>query len=257
MLENKDLVLDTILNKRTPEIRDNQARIDSGEILLFIQEFKKLLFPSIILHQRKLSDQYEFCFKLLSSILSKVNVDEVITSKFIANIPQLIDLLDKDIDAIYNGDPSSKSKAEIVLCYPGFGAIFGHRVAHILYQYGVPIIPRVINEFCHSKTGIDIHPGASIGEYFCIDHGTGVVIGETATIGNHVRIYHGVTLGVKNFLKDENNNLLKGYKRHPDVGNNVIIYANATIMGNIKIGDNSIIGANAVVTEDVKEGSII
>ena len=121
----------------------------------------------------------------------------------------------------------------------------------------VPVLPRIISEYYHTITGIDIHPGAQIGEYFCIDHGTGIVIGETTVIGDRVRMYHGVTLGVKNFLEAKNGMLLKGYKRHPNVGNDVVLYANATIMGNITLGDGCIIGANAVVTENVGNSELV
>ncbi len=137
-----------------------------------------------------------------------------------------------------------------MICYPGFYAISIYRIAHELVKLGVPYIPRIMTEYAHEKTGIDINPGATIGEYFCIDHGTGIVIGETATVGDHVRIYHGVTLGVRNFRKDEEGNLLKGGKRHPDVGNNVIIYANATILGgDTQIEDGSVIPAGSLILQ--------
>ena len=155
-----------------------------------------------------------------------------------------------DIQAIYDGDPSAKTYSEIVLSFPGFLAVFMYRTAHELYELYVPIIPRVICEYAHRETGVDINPGAKIGEYFCIDHGTGVVIGETATVGDHVRIYHGVTLGVRSFRKDEEGHLIKGGKRHPDIGNNVIIYANATVLGgDTFIEDGSVIPANALIMQ--------
>ena len=163
-------------------------------------------------------------------------------------MPKVMHLICTDIQAIYDGDPAAKSKAEVILCYPGFYAICIYRLAHELYDLKVPYIPRIMTEYAHEKTGIDINPGATIGEYFCIDHGTGVVIGETAVIGDHVRIYHGVTLGVRNFRKDEDGNLLKGGKRHPDIGNRVIIYANATVLGgDTRIRDDSVIPAGALI----------
>ena len=170
------------------------------------------------------------------------------TNEFMDRLPKIQQMVYKDLTAIYNGDPSAKTCTEIILSFPGFLAILFHRIAHEFYELDVPILPRLISEHVHEKTGIDIHPGAKIGESFCIDHGTGVVIGETAVIGDHVRIYHGVTLGVRNFRKDEDGNLLKGGKRHPNIGNRVIIYANATILGgDTFIKDDSVIPAGSMI----------
>ncbi|MBR3437760.1 MAG: serine acetyltransferase, partial [Lachnospiraceae bacterium] len=152
----------------------------------------------------------------------------------------------------------AKSKAEVVLCYPGFFAISIYRIAHVLYQLGVPLIPRIMTEYAHEKTGVDIHPGATIGEYFCIDHGTGVVVGETSTIGQHVKLYQGVTIGAKSFERDAHGNLVKGGKRHPDIGDYVVIYANATILGGTtKIGDHATIGGSAWITFSVGAGETV
>lgn len=160
-----------------------------------------------------------------------------------------------DIRAIYNGDPSAPSLPEVVVCYPGFYAAFIYRIAHVLYSLGIPYIPRIMAEFAHEKTGIDINPGASIGRYFCIDHGTGVVIGETARIGSHVKLYQGVTIGARSFDKDSSGNPVKGGKRHPDIGDRVTIYANATILGgDTVIGDGCVIGANVWLTQSVGSG---
>jgi serine O-acetyltransferase len=173
-----------------------------------------------------------------------------------SKLPLIKHLILTDIQAIYNGDPAATSKEEIVLAYPGFRAIFTYRIAHQFYLLGIPILPRIMTEYAHEKTGIDINPGAKIGEYFCIDHGTGVVIGETATLGHHVKLYQGVTIGAKSFKLDENGNPVKGGKRHPDIGNNVVIYANATILGgDTYIGDNSIIGGNSWITSSVEANS--
>lgn len=173
------------------------------------------------------------------------------SAKFISQLPSLRELLSTDVQAVFDGDPAAKSKGEIIYCYPAIRAITNYRIAHELLQIGVPLIPRIITELAHSETGIDIHPGAIIGKYFAIDHGTGVVIGETCIIGNHVKIYQGVTLGAKSFPVDENGNPIKGIPRHPLVEDHVVIYAEATILGRVTIGKNSIIGGNMWITEDV------
>jgi len=180
-----------------------------------------------------------------------------IVTDFIQQLPELREILYLDAVAAYNGDPASKSIGEVIFCYPGIRAISSYRIAHALLKLGVPIIPRVITELAHSETGIDIHPGATIGNSFMIDHGTGVVIGETAVIGNNVRMYQGVTLGAKSFPLDAEGNPIKGIDRHPKIGDNVIIYSNSTILGNIKVGNNAIIGGNLWVDSDVPEGAIL
>lgn len=182
---------------------------------------------------------------------------EEIVIKFISSLPQLRDLLYLDAVAAFHGDPASKSVGEVIFSYPGIRAVSSYRFAHALLQLGTPIIPRVITELAHSETGIDINPGAKIGSSFMIDHGTGVVIGETAVIGTNVRIYQGVTLGAKSFPVDENGNPIKGIDRHPKIGDNVIIYSNSTILGPITIGSNTIIGGNIWVDKDVQPGSRI
>lgn len=177
---------------------------------------------------------------------------EEIVVDLINKLPDIREILQTDIQAAYNGDPAALSLQEILFSYPSITAITIHRIAHELYNAGVPIIPRIMSEHAHSLTGIDIHPGAKIGEYFFIDHGTGVVIGETSTIGKNVKIYQGVTIGAKSFPLDENGNPIKGIKRHPDIGDNVIIYAGATILGgDTKIGHDSIIGGNIWLTQSV------
>jgi len=153
--------------------------------------------------------------------------------------------------ACYNGDPAAESMEEIIYCYPAIKAISNYRIAHKLMELGVPLIPRMITEMAHSETGIDIHPGATIGTHFAIDHGTGVVIGATAVIGNNVKLYQGVTLGAKSFPLDENGHPIKGVPRHPILQDNVVVYSNATILGRITIGENATVGGNIWVTEDV------
>lgn len=176
---------------------------------------------------------------------------------FIEKLPTVKEYLFTDIEAIYNGDPAAKSISEIILCYPGIKAITHHRIAHILFKSGFMLIARMISETAHSETGIDIHPGAEIGKYFAIDHGTGVVIGETCIIGDNVKIYQGVTLGAKSFPKDKDGNPIKGINRHPIVEDGVVIYSGATILGRIKIGKNSVIGGNVWLTSDLEAGSKI
>jgi len=181
----------------------------------------------------------------------------IITREFASRLPEVRALLDSDIQAAYEGDPAARSPDEVLVCYPGINAITHHRLAHILYQLGAPLVARIISELAHSATGIDIHPGAQIGESFFIDHGTGVVIGETAVIGRHVRLYQAVTLGAKRFQKDDNGILVKGNARHPIVEDDVVIYAGATILGRITIGRGSTIGGNVWLTHSVPPGSNI
>ncbi|MBQ9327625.1 MAG: serine acetyltransferase [Solobacterium sp.] len=177
---------------------------------------------------------------------------EELSTKFLNRLPEVMRILMTDIQAMYEGDPAAKSMAEVILCYPGFYAVSIYRLAHELYELGVPYIPRIMTEYAHEKTGIDINPGARIGEYFCIDHGTGIVIGETAVIGSHVKLYQGVTIGAKSFEKDANGNPVKGGKRHPDIGDYVVVYANATILGgDTVIGDYCTIGGNVWLLESL------
>jgi serine O-acetyltransferase len=170
---------------------------------------------------------------------------------FTKRIPEIRDLLDSDVLAAYEGDPAAKSKAETIFCYPSIHIMTNHRVAHALYKLAVPVIPRIISEMAHSRTGIDIHPGAAIDEGFFIDHGTGVVIGETTVIGKHCRLYQGVTLGALSFPKDSEGNPIKGLPRHPVLGDRITVYAGATILGRVTIGSDSIIGGNVWITSDV------
>ena len=170
---------------------------------------------------------------------------------FARSLPQLRKMLDTDIEAAFRGDPSARSLDEVLICFPGLLAIIHHRLAHQLYQLGAPLVARIISEIAHGKTGIDIHPGAQIGESFFIDHGTGVVIGETAIIGDRVRIYQGVTLGAKSFPTDESGYLLKSIPRHPVIEDDVVIYAGATVLGRVVIGRGSEIGGNVWLTHDV------
>lgn len=171
--------------------------------------------------------------------------------RLIEKLPDIRRTLATDVEAAYNGDPAAKSRAEIIACYPCIKTLTIYRVAHELYIMGVPLIPRMMTEMAHSETGIDIHPGATIGDYFTIDHGTGVVIGETCIIGSGVKLYQGVTLGAKSFPLDEHGNPIKGIPRHPIIEDDVVIYANATVLGRITIGRGCTVGANTWVMEDM------
>ena len=177
---------------------------------------------------------------------------DAVVESFLARLPEVRRILETDAQAAYEGDPAATSRMEVVMAYPGVYAVTVHRLAHELYRLKVPVIPRVMSELAHSKTGIDIHPGATIGERFFIDHGTGVVIGETTVIGRNVRLYQGVTLGGLSFAKDSSGALVKGLKRHPNIEDNVVIYANATILGGeTTIGHDSEIGGNVWLKDSV------
>ncbi|MCE5175316.1 MAG: serine acetyltransferase [Bacteroidales bacterium] len=176
---------------------------------------------------------------------------ECISADYIAALPNLRSILATDVLASFNGDPAAESIDEVIYCYPGIRAISNYRIAHKMLELGVPMIPRMITEMAHSETGIDIHPAATIGTHFAIDHGTGVVIGATAIIGNNVKLYQGVTLGAKSFPLDDQGHPIKGIPRHPILKDNVIVYSNATILGRITIGENATVGGNIWVTEDV------
>lgn len=246
---------------------------DRKEIVKVIKDLQSLLFPNYYKHSEgseNVLSQTELLLNIYNRLVKQIKgayefngtqmdkTPEELCSIFISRLPEIKQLLIKDIESIYEGDPAAKCHEEVLICYPGFYAISIYRIAHELYALKVPLIPRVMTEYAHEKTGVDIHAGATIGEYFCIDHGTGIVIGETTTIGSHVKIYQGVTLGAKSFELDENGAPVKDIKRHPDIGNNVIIYANATILGgNTKIGDNCVIGGNTWLTHSVESSSTV
>ena len=241
------------------------------EVIKVIKDLQSLLFPDYFKHSEgseNVLSQTELLLNIYSRLTEQIKgaiefggteltcTPEEICDCFIGKLPLVKDMLIKDIEALYQGDPAARCREEVLICYPGFYAISIYRIAHELYRLNVPLIPRIMTEFAHEKTGIDIHAGATIGEYFFIDHGTGIVIGETTTIGKHVKIYQGVTLGAKSFELDENGNPVKSIKRHPDIGDNVVIYANATILGgNTKIGNNCVIGGNTWLVHSVKENS--
>jgi serine O-acetyltransferase len=178
-----------------------------------------------------------------------------VTDAMVLRLPAVRRMVDADVQAAFDGDPSLSSVDEALFCYPGVRATLQHRIAHELYRLRIPLIPRIVSELAHSETGIDIHPGAQIGPSFFIDHGTGVVIGETAVVGERVRLYQGVTLGARSFVADDQGRLLKGAARHPIVEDDVVVYAGATILGRITIGRGSVIGGNVWLTRSVPPGS--
>lgn len=191
---------------------------------------------------------------------TKQPTDELAFSKtreFGNRLPKIREMLDTDIYAAFEGDPAARSLDEVLVCYPGIQAIIHHRIANELHKLGLPLVARIVSEIAHSATGIDIHPGATISESFFIDHGTGVVIGETAVIGRHVRLYQAVTLGAKRFPTDEQGHLIKGSPRHPILEDDVVIYAGATVLGRITIGQGSVIGGNVWLTHSVPARSNI
>lgn len=198
--------------------------------------------------------------RLISALSCVVPYHEAcdLSEKLILSLPSVFEMIEKDVQAAYEGDPAAVSKDEIILTYPAFPAISIFRIAHSLFELGAPVAPRMMTEYAHELTGIDIHPGAKIGPYFFIDHGTGVVIGETTTIGEHVKLYQHVTLGAKSFEMNPDGSLVKGIKRHPDIGNNVIIYAGATILGgDTHIGDNCVIGGNVWLTHSIRPNQTV
>lgn len=245
------------------------------EIIEVVDEVRRLMFPGYFGDENTayvslesfagntLAGVYEKLFKQIRTALlykagsKKESQDrqetesqaEDLTLQFIRRLPRIQNLLFKDVEAELTGDPAANSREEIIFSYPGIFAIFVYRIAHELYQLNVPYIPRIMTEYAHGKTGIDINPGAEIGEYFFIDHGTGIVIGETTRIGNHVKIYQGVTLGALSTQKGQE---LSGVKRHPTIEDNVVIYANTTVLGGeTVIGRNSVVAGNSFVTESI------
>lgn len=222
------------------------------EINDLLEDLQDYLFPNLFSNRNIRKDDIVFD---LCKMFKTLEVKDYKASKYVESLKDIKELLEEDIIATYNGDPAARSKEEIIVSYPGFYAIMVYRLAHELFINHIPLLPRMISEIAHSKTGIDIHPGAKIGKNFFIDHGTGVVIGETTIIGDNVRIYQGVTLGA---LSIQNAQKLKNIKRHPTIKDNVIIYANASILGGETIiGNNVIIGGNVFITSSVDDNKIV
>ncbi len=252
-------------------ITDSACVPDRRDVILLIKDLQSLMFPAYFrvsdAHKGEDGDLFTWALENLSrqikmslpfALTQDKRDPEALALHFLSQLPEVKRLLVGDTQAIYEGDPAATSCEEVLICYPGFYAISIHRLAHILYDLDVPLLPRIMSEFAHEKTGIDIHPGAHIGERFCIDHGTGIVIGETAAIGDDVKLYQGVTLGAKSFDLDEKGNPVKGVQRHPRIGNHVVIYANAVILGgDTVVGDHSVIGGNAWLTKSVPGGTMM
>lgn len=255
-------VFDVLIGEKLPK---------RSEIIYIVNELRRIMFPgyfgnentayvsleafagnSLAVVYEKLFQQVRIALLYKEENMEDFNADEAaetITLKFMERIPELQRMLFKDVEAELEGDPAAKSKEEVIFSYPGIFAIFVYRIANQLYKLNVPLIPRIMTEYAHGKTGIDINPGAQIGEYFFIDHGTGIVIGETTTIGDHVKIYQGVTLGA---LSTQKGQALAGVKRHPTIEDNVVIYANTTILGGETIvGRNSVIAGNTFIIESI------
>ncbi len=243
---------------------------DRDEIISVLNDVKRLMFPAYFAPNEAKGDSVAFAEPLLYSIYGRIKKQislalsfkkdgdvsaeaEKIASRFVSELPNIHKILITDAEAAFEGDPAAQSREEIIFSYPGFFAIFVYRVAHLLYEDGVALVPRVMTEHAHSLTGIDINPGATIGEYFFIDHGTGIVIGETTVIGKRVRLYQGVTLGA---LSPRKGQILSGVKRHPTIKDNVTIYSGASILGgDTVIGEGAVIGGNSFITESVADNA--
>ena len=236
----KNIIFPDYFNQRQPD-----ETLRSYNIGVHMQELYRLLVKQI-------AHGLQFCEDCEGTRTKQQVYQEAerLALEFIDALPEIKRLLYTDVQAMFDNDPAARNYGEVIFCYPVVNTMTHYRIAHKLHELNVPVIPRIITEQAHSKTGIDIHPGAQIGEYFAIDHGTGVVIGETCIIGNHVTLYQGVTLGAKSFKYDENGNMLN-VPRHPIIEDYVTVYSNASILGRITIGHHSIIGGNIWVTNDV------
>lgn len=280
MSEKAEQIIDAIL--ASYEEHDVTVRIDTENIvnkdilIQVIEELRRILFPGFFDTNRVRSDYIKYLvgqriefvqYHLRKQIARVLGNDETcdscpkstvvpeaerIVTDFLAKIPQIREYLYTDVQAAFDGDPAACNTDEVIFSYPGIFAITVYRIAHELVLLNVPLIPRIMTEYAHSLTGVDIHPGATIGKYFCIDHGTGIVIGETTTIGEHVKIYQGVTLGA---LSTKRGQLLKGEKRHPTIGNHVTIYSGTSVLGGATvIGDDVTIGGNAFIVNSISAG---
>ncbi len=244
------------LHKHCPKCPSNE------QVVHWFEELLALLYPAFSNHKLTTEQQLDNAIESIRQQLNEIfehfpntcpERAKTATQDFFDELPRLKQVMDQDLEAIFSGDPAAKSKQEVVRSYPGFYAIAAYRIAHNLFLLGVEILPRIITEYAHHRTGIDIHPAATIGNYFCIDHGTGVVIGETTVIGNWVKIYQGVTLGALSVEKKDANT-----KRHPTIEDGVVVYANTTILGGKTIiGKESIIGGNVWITKSVAPFSTV
>ena len=283
--DNLDKLTDAVLTSYAEDERTQRIGLtflpSRSKIVEIIDLARQLLFPGYYGHKvltdenirlhvenllvhlgNALTDQINQCLSIerrhqTPSGESHLEEAEEITHKFLASIPELRRILALDVQAAYDGDPAAKSIEEVVYCYPGLYAVSVYRVAHELLKLGVPLMPRIMTEHAHSLTGIDIHPGAQIGRSFFIDHGTGVVIGETTIIGDNCKLYQGVTLGAPSFPHDEEGQIIRKYKRHPTLEDDVIVYSNATILGNVTVGKGVTVGGNVFLTRSVPPGCTV
>ena len=272
----EELSCQDCLKEMFHRVHDNVPLPSNDALCEVVQLARSIIFPGYF-GQSKVTEQglkyhigvslERFCRLLKKQVMAglcfgiaedeEIRIDEIrakakeITKEIVRRLPKIREILATDVEAAFNGDPAATSFGEIISCYPVIRTLTNYRLAHELYLLGVPLIPRMISELAHSETGIDIHPAAQIGHHFTIDHGTGVVIGATCGMGNNVGEYRGVPLGALSFPLDEKGNPIKGIPRHPILGNDVIVYSNATILGRITIGDRSVIGANRWVTDNI------
>jgi serine O-acetyltransferase len=268
-------VVDHVEQRATPLFHSSEEPLpQKREVITILRTCQEVLFPGYFGEQElyksnlrpHLADQLYILGVCLRREVAKAFLMEdeggdhagaerragEVVFEFMRALPLVMELVAGDVEAAYDGDPAATCFEEIVLAYPGFKAVWTYRVAHVLYRLGVPLIPRIMTEFAHNETGVDLHPGARIGRWFFIDHGTGVVVGETTDIGDRVKLYQGVTLGALSFPKDERGRLVRGTKRHPTIGDDVVIYAGATILGGeTVIGEGSVIGGNVWLTTSV------
>ena len=260
---------DTMAHAAIPMYGKKLRLPDRSAIIALIKELRRLFFPAYFGDPQLMALPAENYAALLLERIETALTAQIalalpedqsfaaaaLAREILEQLPGIQQMLMTDIEATFDGDPAAADKEEIIFAYPGLFAIFVYRIAHELYLRRIPMIPRMMTEYAHSRTGIDIHPGAQIGPWFFIDHGTGIVIGETTVIGEHVKLYQGVTLGAKSFAVKADGTLVKGNKRHPNIGSNVVIYAGATILGgDTYIGDNCVIGGNVWLTHSVEPG---
>ncbi|MCE3076322.1 serine acetyltransferase [Chryseobacterium gwangjuense] len=255
MMERSNYFIEKIFKKKQNNVL---VFLDKNTTEVFVEELYKVLFlPQHINTEDKLKEDFARLHSTLLNLIESIADDKILakkqTDQFFDSLPEIYDQLILDAEVILEFDPATESLEEILLAYPGYFATYVYRISHKLWKQGIRILPRIISEYAHSKTGIDIHPGAEIGNHFFIDHGTGIVIGETTVIGNHVKIYQGVTLGALHVSKEKANK-----KRHPNIEDHVIIYSGATILGgNTTIGRESIIGGNVWITQNVPAHSLV
>jgi len=260
-----DLILEDYTHDRDIDRIDLFKHPDKDIIIDMIDKLRRIIFPGYFTEKTyRIYNAKHNLSMLIEDVMFNLNRQvglvmqdkqkaEEICLSFFQRIPEVRTLVQTDLQASYDGDPAASGKDEVIFSYPGLFAITVYRLAHVLYELGVPMIPRIMTEHAHSVTGIDIHPGATIGQYFFIDHGTGIVIGETTVIGDHVKVYQGVTLGALSTRGGQN---LRGKRRHPTIEDNVTIYAGASILGgDTVIGQDSVIGSNAFITESISSGT--